>query len=49
MLDEEQKKLKYLEIYLNSKDYLEWKEVIPYLITFHVNCEKDVFISRNLI
>ena len=41
-LDEEQKKLTDLETYLDSKDHSEWKEVIPYLITFHVNCKVDV-------
>ena len=42
ILDEEQKKLTDLETYLDSKDHSEWKEVIPYLITFHVNCKVDV-------
>ena len=43
MLDEEQKNLKDLETYLDSKDHSEWKEVISYLITFHVNYKEDVF------
>ena len=43
ILDEEQKKLTDLETYLDSKDHSEWKEVTPYLITFHVNYKEDVF------
>ena len=43
ILDEEQKKLTDLETYLDSKDHSEWKEVTPYLITFHVNCKQDFF------
>ena len=43
ILDEEQKKLTDLETYLDSKDHSEWKEVTPYMITFHVNYKEDVF------
>ena len=32
-----------LETYLDSKNHSEWKEVTLYLITFHVNYNKDVF------
>ena len=42
-IDEEQKKLTDLETQLDSKDHSEWKVVIPYLITFHVNYKEDVF------
>ena len=47
-LDEKQKKLTDLETYLDSKDHLKWKEVIPYLITFHVNYKEDVFGAKKL-
>ena len=37
-----------LETYLDSKDHSKWKEVIPYLITFHVNYKEDVFRAKEL-
>ena len=44
ILDEEQKKPTDLETYLDSKDHSEWKEVTPYLITFHANYKEAVFV-----
>ena len=44
----ETKKLTDLETYLDSKDHSKWKEVIPYLITFHVNYKEDVFSAKEL-
>ena len=42
-IDEEQKKLTDLQTYLDSKNHSEWKELSPYMITFHVNYKEDVF------
>ena len=36
-------KLSAIENYLVAKNYKEWKENMPYLISFHVNFKKDVF------
>ena len=41
-VDQEQKKTD-LQTYLDSKNHSEWKELSPYVITFHVNYKEDVF------
>ena len=42
-LENEENKLKEIEDFLDSKNYPEWKQTTPYLITFHVNYKEDVF------
>ena len=42
-LKNEEKKLKKIEDFLDSKNHPEWKQTTPYLITFHVNYKEDVF------
>ena len=42
-LENEEKKLKEIEDFLDSKNHPEWKQTTPYLITFHVNYKEDVF------
>ena len=42
-LENEEKKLKKTEDFLESKNHPEWKQTISYLITFHVNYKEDVF------
>ena len=41
-LTNEEKKLKEIEDFLDSKNHPEWKQTTPYLITFHVNYKEDV-------
>ena len=42
-LEVEKENLKATESILNSTEYKEWKEITPYLLTFHVNFKEDVF------
>ena len=35
--------LQNIEKYLDATKYNEWKQVIPYLITFHLKFKEDVF------
>ena len=42
-LENEEKKLKEIEDFLDSKNHPEFKQATPYLITFHVNYKLDVF------
>ena len=39
----EKEKLSAIENYLDVKNYKEWKEDTPYLISFHANFKEDVF------
>ena len=41
-LTNEEKKLKEIEDFLDSKNHPEWKQTTPYLITFHVNYKENV-------
>ena len=43
ILDREIETLKSVESYLDSFDHKEWKEITPYLLTFHMKFKESVF------
>ena len=42
-LENEEKKLREIEDFLDSKNHPEWKQTTPCLITFQVNYKEDIF------
>ena len=48
-LEVEKENLRDLESVLDKVEYKEWKEVTPYLLTFHVNFKDDVYGLKDSI